>query len=139
MNDFIANVFELGGLAYLGPVSQYMYKANLYLIPFLSLLLIPLVVLYIYYKLWDNISFAKTRIWVVLLLVVSLVIGAIGFNCADSGLYDYLNAHHITNSKIMDEDYIYFSFICFGWSMVWSFFLSLIFKNISVKSRHVPF
>lgn len=137
--DTIAYIFELGGWAYLGPFSQYMYKANLYLTPFLSLLLIPIVVLLIYYKIWDNISFAKTKIWLAVVLVSSLVIGAIGFNCADSGLYDYLNAHHITNSKIMDEDYITFSFICFGLSMVWFFFLSLIFKNISVKSRHVPF
>lgn len=52
MSDIIANFFELGGLTYLGPFSQYMYKANLYLTPFLSLLLIPIVVLYIYYKLY---------------------------------------------------------------------------------------
>lgn len=123
--DTIAYIFELGGWAYLGPFSQYMYKANLYLTPFLSLLLIPIVVLLIYYKIWDNISFAKTKIWLAVVLVSSLVIGAIGFNCADSGLYDYLNAHHITNSKIMDEDYITFSFICFGLSMVWFFFLYL--------------
>ncbi len=137
--DTIAYIFELGGLAYLGPFSQYMYKANLYLTPFLSLLLIPIGVLLVYYKLWDNISFAKPKYWLLMTLFFSVVIGVIGFTNADNGLYDYLNAHHITNSKIMDEDYIIFFFICFGLSMVWFFILSLIFKKMSVKSRYVPF
>lgn len=139
MADIIANLFELGGWAYLGPFSQYMYKADLYMVPFLWLVLLPIVVLGVYYKLWDNIRLAKTWIWLVIVLVVSLVIAAIGFSNADEGLYDYLNAHHITNSKIEDADYIYFSVICFCWSFVWSFVLSLILKFFSVKGRYIPF
>ena len=45
MADIIANLFELWGWAYLGPFSQYMYKADLYMVPFLWLVLIPVVVL----------------------------------------------------------------------------------------------
>ncbi len=116
-----------------------MYKADLYFVPFLWLLFLPLIVLFVYYKLWDNIRLAKTWIWFVVILVVSLVVAAIGFSNADNGLYDYLNAHHVTNSKIEDVDYIYFSLICFGWSIVWSFILSLILKYFSVKGRYIPF
>lgn len=105
MADFVANFFELWGGAYLGPFSQYMYKADLYFVPFLWLLFLPLIVLFVYYKLWDNIRLAKTWIWFVVILVVSLVVAAIGFSNADNGLYDYLNAHHVTNSKIEDVDY----------------------------------
>ena len=108
MADFVANFFELWGGAYLGPFSQYMYKADLYFVPFLWLLFLPLIVLFVYYKLWDNIRLAKTWIWLMVILVVSLVVAAIGFSNADNGLYDYLNAHHVTNSKIEDVDYIYF-------------------------------
>ncbi len=139
MADIVANFFELWGWAYLGPFSQYMYKADLYLVPFLWLLLLPLAVLFIYYKLWDNIRFAKTWIWLLILVVVSIIIAAIGFVGADEGLYDYQNAHHITNSKIEDVDYIYFSIICFGWSLVWSFILSMILKFFSIKGRYIPF
>ena len=35
MADFVANFFELWGGAYLGPFSQYMYKADLDFVPFL--------------------------------------------------------------------------------------------------------
>lgn len=139
MADFVANFFELWGVAYFGPFSQYMYKADLYFVPFLWLLFLPLIVLFVYYKLWDNIRLAKTWIWFMVILVVSLVVAAIGFSNADNGLYDYLNAHHVTNCKIEDVDYIYFSLICFGWSIVWSFILSLILKYFSVKGRYIPF
>lgn len=139
MADIVANFFELWGMAYLGPFSQYMYKADLYLVPFLWLLILPMVVLFVYYKLWDNIRLAKTWIWLVIVLVVSLVVAAIGFSCADEGLYDYLNGHHITNSKIDDVDYIYFAIICFLWSLVWSCILSMILKFFSVKGRYIPF
>ncbi len=139
MADIVANFFELWGWAYLGPFSQYMYKADLYLVPFLWLILLPLVVLFIYYKLWDNIRLAKTWIWFLIIVVISFSIAAIGFAGADEGLYDYLNAHHITNSKIEDVDYIYFSIICFGWSLVWSCILSMVLKFFSVKGRYIPF
>lgn len=137
--DIIANIFELGGYAYLGPFSQYMYKANLYLVPFLWLFLLPPFVLLVYYKLWDNIRFAKTWIWLVIVLAVSLIVASSGYINADEGLYDYMNAHNITNSKIEDVDYIYFSIICFGLSVVWCFVWSLILKYFSVKGRCIPF
>lgn len=139
MTDFIANFFELWGCAYLGPFSQYMYKADLYLAPFLWLILLPAAILLVYYKLWDNIRLAKTWVWAVIVLVTALLVAGIAFNIADEGLYDYLNAHHITNSKIEDDDYIYFAIVVFGWTAVWSFILSLIFKSFSVKGRYIPF
>lgn len=139
MMDFIANFFELWGGAYLGPFSQCMYKANLYLVPFLWLVLLPFFVLLVYYKIWDNIRLAKTWIWAVIVLGVSLLVAGVGFNVADEGLYDYLNKHHITNSKIEDVDYILFAIICFVWTFVLSFILSMILKTFSVKGRCIPF
>lgn len=136
--DFLADFFELRGLAYLGPFSQYMYKADLYIEPFLWLLGLPLFFLLVYYIWWDNIRMAKTWIWLVIVLVLSLVVAAIGFDVADEGLYDYLNAHHVTNSKIDDASYIWFAVICFGWTFVWSFLLSMILKYFSVKGRYIP-
>lgn len=139
MADIVANFFELWGLSYLGPFSQYMYKADLYLEAFLWVLLLPLVVLFIYYILWDNIKWAKTGIWAIVVTVVSLIVAVVCYNNADAGLYDYLNAHNVTNSKIEDIDYIYFAIICFAWSWFWSFLLSLVLKYFSVKGRCVPF
>lgn len=139
MADIIADFFEIWGWAYFGPFSQYMYKADLYLEPFLWLLLLPLAMLFIYYIVWDNIQFAKNWIWFTIITTLSLIVAAIGWSIAETGLYDFLNAHNVTNAKIDDVDYIYFSIICFGWSMIWSFILSLIFKFFSVKGRYIPF
>lgn len=139
MNDFVANIFELWGGAYLGPFSQYMYRADLYIGIFLWLLLLPAITLFIYYKLWDNIRFSKLWIWCILVLVLSLAVGAIGYFNADAGIYDYLHDHQIKDSNIQDTDYLYFSLVCFGWAMIWSFLCSCLFKLISVKARHIPF
>lgn len=139
MADIIADFFEIWGWAYFGPFSQYMYKADLYIVPFLWLLLLPLAVLSIYYIVWDNIQFAKNWIWFTIITTLSLIVAAIGWSIAETGLYDYLNAHNVTNAKIDDVDYIYFFIICFGWSMIWSFILSWFLKFFSVKGRYIPF
>lgn len=139
MTQIIADFFELWGWAYLGPFSQYMYKANLYFDTFMWLILLPLVVLLIYYIIWDSIQLSKTWIWFCIILTISVIISAIGFNTADAGLYDFMTSHNITDSKIRDEDYIYFSCICFGWTLLWSCLLSFIFKFFAVKARYIPF
>lgn len=139
MTDFVANFFELWGWAYLGPFSQVMYRAELYVGVFLWLLLLPLGTLFVYYVLWDNIRLSKTWIWTVLVLILSLTVAIIAFYNADSGIYDYLNSHNIKDSKIQDSDYLYFSLICFGWALIWSFLCSCLLKLISKKARYVPF
>lgn len=139
MSDFVANIFELWGLAFRGPFSQTMYRADLYFGVFLWLVILPAITLFIYYVLWDNIKFSKTWIWAILVLVISLAVAVVGFYNADSGIYDYLQSHNITDNKIQDVDYLYFSLICFGWAFIWSFFCSCLFKLMSTKSRYVPF
>lgn len=139
MSDFVANIFELWGWAYLGPFSQYMYRADAYISIFLWLALLPAAVFFVYYILWDNIRFSKRWIWATLNLVVTLIIGSIAYSIADNEIYDFLNSNHITNSKILDSDYIWFALICMGWTIIWSFVLSFIMKFFSVKARHIPF
>lgn len=139
MADVVANFFELGGLTFLGPFSQYMYKANLYLEAFLWIWLLPLLVLFIYYIIWDNIKWAKTGIWAILVTLLSLIVAVVCYCNANAGIYDYLNAHNVTKSKIEDIDYIYFAIICFVWTWVVSFAVSLVLKFFSVKGRCVPF
>jgi len=139
MSDFVANFFELGGFTFLGPFSQYMYKADLYLEAFLWIWLLPLLVLFVYYIIWDNIKWAKTGIWAILVTVLSLIVAVVCYSNASAGIYDYLNAHNVTNSKIEDIDYIYFALICFVWTWLLSFVMSLVMKYFSVKGRCVPF
>lgn len=139
MGDIAANFFELWGTAYLGQFSQYMYKAELYEGPFLWLVALPLAALLVYYKLWDNVRFAKTWVWAVLVAALSAIVALIGYNTAYNGLYDYMSDAHVSGNLIDDADYMYFAAICFAWTAAYSVVLSLVMKSMSVKCRYVPF
>lgn len=139
MKDFIANIFELWGGCYFGDFSKYMYKADLYGEVGLWIVLIPLVVFFIYYKPLDHIKLAKTSIWVVILLVVSLIVAFIGYNIASNGIEDYLIQHKIKKHNIIPVDYFWFSFIVFIFTAIISCLYSFAFKLGSVKSRKIPF
>lgn len=139
MNNFIANLFELWGAGYLGDFSKYMYKANLYGEVAIWLLVVPLIVFFLYYKVFDHIKLAKVPIWFVILLLVSLLVSLIGYNIADSGIADYLMEHKIKSTKIMPVDYFWFSFIVFIYTAVLSFFYSCLLKLGASKTRRIPF
>ena len=83
MADLYANFLELWGLAYLGDLSKYMYKADLYSIVFFVMLLLPLVVWVFYYKVIDNIKLAHVSTWMIILAVVFVL----------TGLFSYTSVH----------------------------------------------
>ncbi len=139
MGDIAANFFELWGAAYMGQFSQYMYKAELYEGPFLWLVALPLAALFVYYRLWDNVRFAKTWVWATLVAALSAIVALIGYSTAYNGLYDYMSDAHVPGNLIDDADYMYFAAICFAWTAAYSVVLSLVMKSISVKCRYVPF
>lgn len=139
MKDFIANIFEFWGVLYFGDFSKYMYKADLYGEVALWVVIIPLVVFFIYYKPLDHIRLAKTSIWAVLLVVVSLITAFIAWNIADSGIADFLRQHKIKKHNIIPIDYFWFSFIVFIYTAIISFVFSVIFKFGASKARRIPF
>lgn len=50
---------------------------------------------FIYYKPLDHIRLAKTSIWTVILIVVSIITALVAYNIADTGIGDYLVQHKI--------------------------------------------
>ena len=139
MKDLIANIFELWGQCYFGDFSKYMYKADLYGEIALWVVLVPLIVFFIYYKPLDHIRLAKTSIWIVILIVVSLITALVAYNIADTGIGDYLVQHKIKKNNIIPVDYFWFSFIVFCYTALISFALSLLFKLGASKCRRIPF
>ncbi len=139
MKNLIANIFELWGSCYFGNFSKYMYKADLYGEVALWVILIPLVVFFVYYKALDHIRLAKTSIWAIILVVVSLLTALIAWNIADAGIGDYLVQHKIKNHNIIPVDYFWFSFIVFIYTAIISFVFSIIFKFGASRARRIPF
>lgn len=139
MKDLIANLFELWGSCYFGNFSKYMYKADLYGEVALWMVLIPLVVFFVYYKLLDHIRLAKTGIWAIILVVVSLFTAFIAWNIADAGIGDYLIQHKIKKHNILTVDYFWFSFIVFIYTAIISFLFSIVFKLGASRVRDIPF
>ena len=116
-----------------------MYKADLYGEVALWVVLVPLIVFFIYYKPLDHIRLAKTSIWIVILIVVSLITALVAYNIADTGIGDYLVQHKIKKNNIIPVDYFWFSFIVFCYTALISFALSLLFKLGASKGRRIPF
>ncbi len=139
MKDLIANIFELWGQCYFGDFSKYMYKADLYGEVALWVVLVPLIVFFIYYKPLDHIRLAKTSIWIVILIVVSLITALVAYNIADTGIGDYLVQHKIKKNNIIPVDYFWFSFIVFFYTALISFGLSLLLKLGATKGHRIPF
>ena len=139
MKDFIANIFELWGTCYFGDFSKYMYKANLYGEVALWVILVPLIVFFIYYKPLDHIKLAKTSIWTIILIVVSLITALVAYNIADAGIGDYLVQHKIKKNNIIPVDYFWFSLIVFFYTAIISFIYSMFFKYGASRARFIPF
>lgn len=116
-----------------------MYKADLYGEVALWVILVPLIVFFIYYKPLDHIRLAKTSIWTVILIVVSIITALVAYNIADTGIGDYLVQHKIKKNNIIPVDYFWFSFIVFCYTALISFVLSLLFKLGASKCRRIPF
>lgn len=139
MSDLFANFMELWGAAYFGDLSKYMYKGGFYSAVFLFALLVPLIVWFFYYKVVDNIMLAKRSVWCIILSVVLLVCGIFAYVFSYNSITDYLFRMHIEKYNISSYDVLCLASIAVLWSFVFSVLYSWILKNLSVKSRNIPF
>lgn len=139
MANLYANFLELWSLAYLGDLSKYMYKANLYVVIFWVMLLLPLIVWFLYYKVIDNIKLANIKSWAIILVVVLLVTGVFTYVFSYNGVIDYLYAHKIKKYNIGYGDIFYLSLIAALWSAIFSVIYSWVLKNFSKATRNIPF
>lgn len=139
MNNFAANIFELWGLAFQGQFSTYMYKGGFYFTVLLFVLIFPLLVWFIYYKVLDNIRLATRKVWTIILIAVMVISGIFAYWYSYNSIDNYLFMHQITNSEITYSNMFTFAIIATLWTGVFSLLYSWALKYASVKSRKVPF
>jgi len=135
MNDFFANWYEL--LAYFDGFSDDMYNQNLYITIGLCMVLIPIVVLVIYYYAVNSVKFAKRWYWWLLVAILC----AINFGIAYSTSYNELSYLYEQQNKALpySMEFVSFSLINALWTFVISFIWSMIIKWGSKQGRRTPF
>lgn len=103
-----------------------------------SILVVSLITLTVFYKLWDPISSSKLK-W----LVSLLGIGILSFVATSSILYNNVEIiQHLGNGQSPDGDYFIFqmSMISFVYSVIIAFVLSIIpFRQLSTNNSKNPF
>lgn len=132
MNDIIASILELWGMARFSQFSSIMYDELLYLVPFWIMLLLPIFTCILYYKITDAVPGASVGRWLLYGAGGGLLVFIINFL--------YLNNK---NSRLQLEftfaDMFAFLLITFLWAMVIYFVFSLIMKRFSVNRQFIPF
>lgn len=63
MQDFIANVLELFGIAYFQDFSNTMFDEAMYSLPFALMIIVPFIALFLFYKILDGVKGANTANW----------------------------------------------------------------------------
>jgi hypothetical protein len=103
-----------------------------------SILVVNLITLAVFYKLWDPVSASKLKWWLTL-----LVVGVISYISTSTILYNNIQIiEHINIGQLPDGSYfiVQMSLITLVYSLIIAFVLSIIpFRLISTNNRNNPF
>lgn len=132
-------MFELWGIAFQGQFSTYMYKGGYYFIVLLTVLLLPLLVWFVYYKILDSIKLASRKTWTIIFVAVMIITGVFAYWYSYNSIDNYLFMHQIANTEITYTNMFTFALISALWSGIFSFLYSWGLKYTAVKTRKVPF
>jgi hypothetical protein len=131
MYDFIAAIFELGGMAEFQDFSPIMYDERLYTLPFWTLVFAPVITLIFYYKVFDSVSGASIGRWLLYGLGSSLIVFLVNLF--------YLNSQNDRRQlDFIFADLLTFLTIAFSLSLVLYILLSFAFRYLSTHRRYVP-
>lgn len=106
------------------------------------LIVLPILFLIIFYKLWDPVSSSKLK-WYLTMFLISLIsyIGASTILYSNTQIIEYIGNFTGEDGQV-NADYFIFqmSMITFFYALIISFILSIVpFRLISTNNRHNPF
>lgn len=132
MQDFIANVLELFGMAYFQEFSNTMFDEGMYLLPFWGMIFIPFVATLMYYKVFDGVRGANTGTWFGAGLIASFI----------TGLAVFLYVNNKDTKLSLDfafSDTLAFVVITSIYSLILYVLFSFGVRYVSTNRRLVPF
>lgn len=138
MDGFIANLFELWGLAYLGNFSDEMYNNRFYNPIALLMIISSAIFILIYYYAVNHPRLNRWFWWLCTGLIVSVINFVIAWTISDNQLYNLYQSLQVDFPYNAITHYIPFSFIVALWSFVLFFIFSFAFKWWSRNCKYSP-
>lgn len=135
MNAFFANWYEL--ISYFEGFSDAMYDNGLYISIGFCMVLIPVIVLTLYYYVVNSTRFSKWWQWLLLVIFICAVNFGIAFGVSYNGLYDVYGSSDVGFPLV--SSCLGFSFVNVLWAFVICFVWSMIIKWGSTQCRRTPF
>jgi len=134
MNEFFANWYEL---TYFDGFSDAMYENSLYISIGFCMVLIPIVVLTLYYYAVNSRRFNKWWQWLLLVIIICAINFGIAFGVSYNGIYDVFGTADVGFPLV--PSCVGFAFINVLWTFIISFVWSMIIKWGSTQCRRTPF
>ena len=137
MNNFFANWYEL--LGFFEGFSDDMFDNSLYFPIGLCMVLIPIVLLTMYYYVLNSVKFSKWWHWLLLVVIICVINFCIAFGISYRNISDLYMDQNTAPSYALGTCCFSFSMINVLWSFVVSFVWSMIIKRGSTNCRRTPF
>ena len=135
MNDFFANLYEL--LSYNQGFSDDMYGNNLYVPIGICMVLVPVVLLTLYYYVLNSSRFNRWWHWLLLVVIICVINFGIAFGISYGSILNMHGTPEVGYPLLADS--LGFSFVNVLWTIVISFVWSMIIKWGSSQCRRTPF
>lgn len=138
MNNIATNIYEL--FVYDSEFSNAVYDANDYVFLMLGFILIPLVILFFFYKPIDPIPVKFWKWFLTVLISFMIVFGFSYYWLSSNSMYDYI----IIDYSSVNMSAMSFTLLLCIWSVVFSIIPTLLFswifsRTISINNAKNPF
>ncbi len=133
MNTFFADLYEL--MIVVIPFSDDMYNESLYIPIGLSMLLIPIAVLALYYYVVNSTRLNRWWHWLILVIIICLINCGISYGISFNGINNIYEEY----PNGLNTYCFSLSLVNFIWCFLVSFVWSMIIKWGSTSCRKTPF
>ena len=138
LQDFIANIYELWGGAYIEGFSDDMYAINVYYRVFIWMLISVGLICVTYYYIINHPRSNRWFWWLIVNILTSFANFAISFGISHGQLFDLYNNQNADLPYDFMTHFFPFSIISFCWTFVLFFLFSMIIKWGSKNCKHSP-
>lgn len=132
MQDLIANILEVFGVAYFQDFSNTMFEEGMYTFPFFVMFAVPFLALVLYYKVFDSVRGANTTqwfVWGICACVVCFLVNLLYVNNKDRKL----------SLDFAFSDLLVFLLVTSIYCFLTYFIFSFLVRLISTNRRLIPF
>lgn len=103
----------------------------------IATILLSILMAVMYYRIIDNPSWAKKKVWGIIMVVNALIIGVLGYFIADYQTYEYAQNNSLNPPEI--SDLFFFGLTAFVFGAATFIIASFLIKGKSNTTSHIPY